>query len=161
MLSFYRFLIVFWIVIFAVNSHARAFSVEQFYVLVNAENDVVLDDENAHVLLRRIYLKQLTAWPSGKKSYFFARKDETDTEGAFRKIILKMSDAQLNDHWLKMKQIRGSTPPRAVGSTRILLRQLEIRSGAVGVVSAEDFNKHAKDNPKIKILTTFVVLQND
>ena len=128
---------------------------EKFYVVVNEECDVDLEDKNVFHLLRRLYLKQQTFWPSGETSVFFARNEVSAEEKAFRKVVLHMTDAQLDDHWVKMKQMRGLTPPRAVNSTRILLRQMQLRRDAVGVISEHDYLKHAKDSPRIKVLAMF------
>ena len=156
-----RLLTIIFIILFSTNTHADIPAEAQFYVLVNGANNSAMDEKNVHVLLRRIYLKQQTAWSSGKKSYFFARKDANSAELAFRKIVLGMSDSELDKYWLRMKQVRGLTPPRAVGSTRILLRQLQIRGGAVGVVSEEDYHKYVENNPHVQVLTTFMVPHND
>ncbi len=51
--------------------------------------------------------------------------------------------------------MRGLTPPRAVNSTRILLRQMQLRRDAVGIISEHDYLKHAKDSPRIKVLAMF------
>ncbi len=133
----------------------------KFYVLVNTENDISLAENETLILLNRLYLKKSTEFPGGKKALFFARRKDSLEEIAFRKTILKLKQSQLEDHWLKMKQTRGLTPPRGIGSTRILLRQLKSRPEAIGVLSEKDYRKHAQDLSDVKILLTFMVTNDE
>ncbi len=132
-----------------------------YFVIVNEKNTTDLNIDEKSILLRRLYLKEQTWWPKGGKSLFFARNENSMEEQVFRKIILLISDRQLDDHWIRMKQTRGVTPPRSVNSTRILLRQIKSRPDAVGVISKSDYLKFVKDDPQIRIFTTISVMAND
>ena len=116
-----------------------AAAAEDFLVVVNRENDAVTRESDVPALLRRIYLKEVTAWPGGEPAIFFGRPADSAEEQAFRMKILQMSDDALEEHWTRLKQIRGETPPRAISSTRILIRQLDAKSNAVGVISRSDY----------------------
>lgn len=133
----------------------------KFYALVNTKNDISLTENEIPILLKRLYLKKSTEFPGGKKALFFARRKDSLEEIAFRKTILKLKQSQLEDHWLRMKQTRGLTPPRGIGSTRILLRQLKSRPEAIGVLSEQDYRKHAKELSDVKILLTFMVTNDE
>lgn len=154
--SLYSLLLAFFFAVMPVQS-AELRAEEKYHVLVHKASESRLGDREVLLFLKRIYLKQQTTWPDGSKVYFFARRQGSDEETAFRDVILSMNDAQLDDYWVKMKQKRGLTPPRAVSSSRILLRQLQMRANAIGVISGADFNKHAQNNPDVEILFTFEV----
>lgn len=129
---------------------------ETFYILVNSTNDAKAEGDAGLALMRRLYLKQQMAWPDGEPSLFFARTDGSQEEMAFRAVVLSMSNSELSAHWIRMKQMRGLAPPRAVDSTRILIRQLQSRPEAIGVVSEADYLKHAKSNPGVKTIGAFM-----
>lgn len=127
---------------------------EQFFVVVNAENKISNDSETLHRTLRRIYLKEITSWPNGDSSIFFARPEQTLEEQVFRQMILNMDDDALQEYWTRLKQIKGETPPRAVSSTRILLRQLQRKTNAVGVISKNEFDALAGADQNLRIVAT-------
>lgn len=131
-----------------------AHAAERVFVIINAQNDSLDRNEDVKAILRRIYLKEITSWPSGDRAIFFGRPADSEEEQAFRAAILGMSDDALEEHWTRMKQIRGETPPRAISSTRILLRQIESKKNAVGVISDEDFSKLIADSDDHRIIET-------
>ncbi|MGF1545185.1 MAG: hypothetical protein ACFB00_11910 [Parvularculaceae bacterium] len=121
-------------------------------VLVNAHNEISLDEDETKRLLRRLYLKERSSWPDGERAVFFARASADVAERRFRREILDMTDASLDDHWIRQKQTRGETPPRAVRSTRILMRQIERRPNAVGVVTKSEFDELSGTHENVRIL---------
>ncbi|MEL7486299.1 MAG: hypothetical protein AAGJ87_03665 [Pseudomonadota bacterium] len=123
-------------------------------VLVNRENAVSVDEQEARRLLRRLYLKERTSWPSGERVVFFARSPDNIAEQLFRETVLDMRTGALDDYWLRLKQTRGETPPRAVGSTRILLRQIDAKANAVGVVSLSEYEALSQKYNNIRVLMT-------
>jgi len=63
-----------------------------------------------------------------------------------------MSGAQIEDHWMRMKQTRGETPPRSVKSSRIVLRQIQLKENAVTVIAKSEFEMLGINYNNIKIL---------
>lgn len=118
-----------------------------YYVIVNTENNFNGSDEDVKSLLRRVYLKTTRNWPGGTIAVPFARKQSDTAHAALLNNILMMTDAEHSDHWARLKQTTGDTPPRAVGSDSILLRLIKREPGAVGVIESSG------DAPKgVKVL---------
>jgi hypothetical protein len=117
---------------------ATTVQAQTFAVVINAENDFTGDDHTKRTQIKRLYLKEQTAWPGGVASIPFAREAGSVEQMAFEKSVLAMSSAEIESHWLKLKQIRGETPPRGIGSVRILARQVGKKPGAFGVMLASE-----------------------
>lgn len=124
-------------------------------IIINSENIIEMPEDRTVAMLRRLYLKQKTTWPDGRSAIVFARPGNSVEEIAFRRSILGMSDNQLHDHWLRMKQTQGETPPRSVDSVRILLRQIRNKPEAVSIVSRKDLEKYREHAEGTKILFEF------
>ena len=67
-----------------------------------------------------------------------ARPADSPAQKAFVAKVLGMDQATLDQHWLRLKQTKGETPPREVGSALILTRLVSKYEGAFSVVSAEE-----------------------
>ncbi|MDQ7018011.1 MAG: hypothetical protein Q9M33_02495 [Robiginitomaculum sp.] len=117
---------------------APAAQAQTFAVIVNAENNFTGDENTKRTQIKRLYLKEQTAWPGGVESIPFGREAGSPEQVAFEKSVLAMSNSEIESHWLKLKQIRGETPPRGIGSVRILARQVGKKPGAFGVVLASE-----------------------
>ena len=115
--------------------HTPSVVAETFYLLVNVKNNFNGDEMAIKSVIKRLYLKQQTKWPNELDARPFSRTEDDPSQRVFVASVLEMSDAELNAHWLKLKQTQGGTPPRAVGSTRILLRTLGKNEGAFGIAS--------------------------
>ncbi len=111
---------------------------ETYAVVVNAENGFSGDDGALRTQIKRLYLKEQSTWPGGQDAVPFGREDGSPAQLAFMKSVLGMIDSEFAGHWLKLKQIRGETPPRGIGSARILSRQIGKKPGAFGVVLASE-----------------------
>jgi hypothetical protein len=111
---------------------------ETYAIIVNAENQFSGDDDAKRTQIKRLYLKEQTAWPGGIESIPFGREADSPEQTAFEKAVLAMSSGEIEGHWLKLKQIRGETPPRGIGSARILARQIGKNTGGFGVVLASE-----------------------
>ncbi len=122
------------LVCLVVGGMATAAQAQTFAVVVNAENSFTGDDQTKRTQIKRLYLKEQTAWPGGVESIPFGREAGSVEQMAFEKSVLAMSSAEIEGHWLKLKQIRGETPPRGIGSVRILARQVSKKPGAFGVM---------------------------
>ncbi|PHS27610.1 MAG: hypothetical protein COA85_05085 [Robiginitomaculum sp.] len=111
---------------------------QTFAVVVNAANGFTGDENTKRTQIKRLYLKEQTAWPGGSEAIPFGREAGSAEQMAFEKSVLSMSSAEIEGHWLKLKQIRGETPPRGIGSVRILARQVGKKPGAFGVILASE-----------------------
>ncbi|PHS25804.1 MAG: hypothetical protein COA84_07125 [Robiginitomaculum sp.] len=111
---------------------------QTYAVVVNVENQFSGDEDTKRTQIKRLYLKEQTAWPGGVGAIPFGREAGSPEQAAFEKAVLAMSSGEIEGHWLKLKQIRGETPPRGIGSARILARQIGKNTGGFGVVLASE-----------------------
>lgn len=109
-----------------------------YVVVVNETNEFSGDPAAIKQQLKKLFLKQQSEWPSGEKAIPFDRDGDSASHQALLTVILGMTEAEIAAHWKKMKQVRGDTPPRAVGSASILLRLLAKKKGAFGIVKSEE-----------------------
>jgi len=111
---------------------------QTFAVIVSEENAYAGEGAAAVQQLRRLYLREQTSWPGGQDAVAFAREPGSPEQTAFLATVVGMTQAEETAHWLRMKQIRGEAEPRAVGSARILARQVARNPGAFAVVLYEE-----------------------
>ena len=57
----------------------------------------------------------------------------------------------LGRHWLRLKNMHGSTPPRAVGSARLAIKHVARRKGAFTIVEASS----AANAKNVRVLFEF------
>ncbi len=117
---------------------APAVMASTYAVVVNAQNPFSGDDEAKREIVKHLYLKEQSSWPGGIDAVPFGRADGSPEQLAFEKTVLGMSPGDIESHWLKLKQMSGETPPRGIGSVRILGRQIGKHPGAFGVVLASE-----------------------
>ncbi len=132
--------------LFSVTYINPAFAVAKEYaVITNLENNssATVDD------IKNLYLKELSNWPNGQKAIAYGRDKNSPEQIAFNKTILGLSDVQISNHWIYKKQVSGETPPRAISSKRMLLRQIAKRPGSFGIVAADQVNSG------VKVVVTF------
>ncbi len=123
-----------------------------YAVIVNKANATKDDEAALKQLVKQLFLKQRTAWPSGAEAKPFARKAGSAEQNAFLKSVLQMTEADLAQHWVSQKQKTGATPPREVSSANMILKLVQKYEGAFGVVKTEEA-KAAGDS--VRILFTF------
>lgn len=123
-----------------------------YAVIVNAANSYAADGDAAKAQIKRLYLKVQRSWPGGQSAVPFGRDAGSAEQAAFEKDVLGMSNSAVDGHWLKLKQTSGETPPRGVGSARILIRQVGKEPGAFGVVTAAEKGQLGGD---VKVLFEF------
>ena len=107
---------------------------DQFYVIVNVENRYEATKEDAVREVSRLYLKKKKSWPSGLRVKALGRKPSSLEHKAFLSSVLQMSEPDLVQHWLSMKQKTGQTPPRAISSDRATLKMVAKSIGAFGII---------------------------
>jgi len=118
----------------------------EYYLIVNAANDTSADKD----VVKRLFLKQQTSWPNGVSADPFDRSEGDAARNAFLQNVLGMTETELNAHWLQLKQTKGETPPRQVGSDNIIVRAVATKEGAFGFV--DDASSLPAD---VKVLFTF------
>lgn len=111
----------------------------EFVVVGQSGNSYAGAPAEARLLLARLFLKQLTAWPDGTPAKVFAAPAASPTMTAFRDKVLKMDQAALALHWQTLKQKTGETPPPEIASARITARLVGQARGAIGIIKKSDF----------------------
>lgn len=106
-------------------------------LVVNTANKSTETGDAAKATVRKLFLKELTQWPGGLEAKPYAREAASAEQIAFLKLVLGMSEAEIARHWLKMKNLNGTTPPKDVDSERMLLKYVAKTPGAFGVVRIE------------------------
>lgn len=132
---------------FAGDGHAADYA-----VIVNAANPILSEGSAAKDTVKRLYLKDLSSWPGGADAQPFAREAGSAAQTAFVAKVLGMNETAINDHWTRVKQTKGETPPREVGSDRILFRLVGKFEGGLAFVTAEEA---AAAPAEVKVLFTF------
>ncbi len=110
----------------------------EFAVVVNAKNGTSGSQEEIRREVKRTFMKQQSSWTGNIDAFPLDRDPSNAAHQAFLKNVLQMSEQELDAHWLSMKQQQGQTPPRVVGSTRILLRLIGKKEGGMGVVNVDE-----------------------
>lgn len=124
----------------------------EFAVVVNAGNQYSGGESDAKEMVKQLFLKNRSRWPGNTEAKPLGRRADSPPHKAFLEKVLKMSEAQLAQHWLSLKQKTGQTPPRAIGSDKMLIKMVAKYQGGFSVVS-----KEAADGAgnKVKVLFTF------
>lgn len=120
-------------------------------VVIHVENPIAERGEAARAIIRKLFLKELTHWPSGSEAKAYARSPDAPSQTTFRQTVLGMSEAELARHWLKQKSMSGATPPKEVETDRLVLKYVAKNPQAFGIVSLES----VKDATGIKVLFEF------
>jgi len=134
----------------AATAPAPTQGTETYAVVVNEKNTCKDTGNKAKNTAKKLFLKEMTKWPGGKAAKPYGRK-KGEAFSAFTKSVLGMKDAELARHWLKMKNLNGTTPPKDVSSARMVLKYVAKYEGALGIVKIADAEK-AKG---VKILYRF------
>jgi hypothetical protein len=122
-----------------------------FAVVVHANNKATETGEAAKDLAKKLLLKELTQWPGGTEAKPYTRDSGSAENAALLKIVLGMGDAELARHWLKMKNVNGTTPPKDVDNERMMLKYVAKSEGAIGIATIEA----AKAAEGVRILYEF------
>lgn len=120
-------------------------------LIINSANACTDTGDAAKATVKRLFLKELTQWPGGLAAKPYARDTNSAEQVAFLKLVLGMSEAEIARHWLKMKNMNGTTPPKDVDSERMLLKYVAKTDGAFGVVKIEA----AKAAEGVRVLLEF------
>jgi len=132
-------------------SFTHTVKAEDYFVIANTSDSTFSIPTEAKLRIKQLYLKESKNWKASLTAKPFARPSDSPVQIAFEKTILGMSRNEINAHWLRLKQIRGETPPRAIGSTTILIRQLERKPGAFAVIRQDEYAQ----NENVIVLLAF------
>lgn len=111
-----------------------------YALVVNANNPFKGTAEAARKNVKLLYLKDLTRWTDGVEARPYARSGGSVEQAAFLTDVLGMSEAELARHWLRLKNMNGTAPPKEVDTDRLLLKHVARHDGAFGVVAAKNAN---------------------
>lgn len=111
-------------------------AVETYAVVVNANNPSKETGDAAKKTVKALFLKELTRWSDGVEAKPYDRDAKAPEHSAFLQEVLGMTPAELARHWLRVKNMSGTTPPMEVDTDRLLLKHVERNDGAFGVVKA-------------------------
>lgn len=128
-----------------------SFRQSKYAVLVHKSNSYSADDATMKGFVKSLFLGQTSQWPDGTTAEPYARKDGSTEMQEFQNQVLGMSDAELSRHWIKMKNSKGITPPRALGSGRLAAKYVAKDAGAFVVVATSD----VPSSGDVKTLFTF------
>ncbi|MCA8974938.1 MAG: hypothetical protein KDC98_09460 [Planctomycetes bacterium] len=124
---------------------------EVLVVVVHATNAIACTEPEAKVLIKKLFLKTLTQWPDGTRARPYARESSSAAQISFVGTLLGMNDAELARHWLRVKNMNGSTPPKDVASDRMMLKYVARHKGAFGIVAKDA----AKGAAGVRVLFEF------
>jgi ABC-type phosphate transport system substrate-binding protein len=122
-----------------------------YALVINSNNKTTETGDAAKATIKKLFLKEMTQWSGGVEAKPYAREGTAPEQVAFLKDVLGMSDAELARHWLKMKNMNGTTPPKDVDSDRMILKYVAKTDGAFGVVKLDA----AKGAEGVKVLFEF------
>ncbi len=127
-------------------------SSSEYVLIVNANNTINGTHETIINEVKRLYLKENTAWSNGLKSKPLSAKNDSEEHQAFLKNVLGMNSYTLARHWLKAKQKSGKTPPQDINSAYSIIKLVARSKGSFGYIRKSDTEK---SDPKIRILFEF------
>jgi len=134
------------------NLAGIAFAGAGMAVIVNKNNSYSASPKEAKTVVARLFLKKQSEWPDGEASRPFDRKGDSKEHTSFLKEVLGMNEAKLTQHWIKLKQLSGETPPRVIKPNQMIIKMVGRNKGGLAVVSAST----AKKLPgNVKVLFTY------
>ena len=105
-----------------------------YLVLINANNRFSASDAEMMAHIRRLYLGPQGTWPDAGAAVPFGRPSNSPAGEALRRLVLGMSEDELEAHWHRLKQATGAAPPRVFANRRELVRAIARTGGAFGVI---------------------------
>lgn len=124
-----------------------------YMLIVNVENTYPGNATDAKILIKQLYTKLKSTWPTVYKLKARAiDRANNGSHSAFLKYVLKMSDSELASYWLSLKQKTGETPPRSIKSTRMALKFVAKNKGAFTMIKKKEEKSLGKG---VKVLFEF------
>jgi hypothetical protein len=122
----------------------------QTYALIVNSGNPAKDTPEVRKLVKTLYLKELTRWSDGTEARPYGREAASTEHTAFAAGVLGMTDAELARHWLRLKNMNGTTPPKEIDNERMLIKHVARHDGAFGVVKTQ-----AANAPGVRVLFEF------
>jgi len=122
---------------------AQTLMAQPAVVVVNQQNKVDVSKSEAKEIVARIYKKNQSNWPDGEEARPISR--EGDLQAILRDKVLDMSRSQWEQHWVTKKQRSGETPPRAVSSTRMVVRLVERDPGGITILNEQEMDRYGSN----------------
>lgn len=120
----------------------------RFVIVANAANKT--PPAEAKDLVKQLFLKNRTQWPGNIEALPFDRPAGSPEQAAFYSKVLGLSDSEVAQHWISLKQRTGATRPREISSDSMALKMVEKYEGAFVIVNQEA--AAAADHSKVIIL---------
>lgn len=112
-------------------------------VIVNPGNPV---DSITSADLRKLFMGDKASWGGGLAATPFVRSAPAHDRDVLLKVVLKMTDAQYQEYWIKKVYSGGAAhEPLAVMSTSMQLDAVRSQKGGIALVSASE----VKDGVKV------------
>jgi hypothetical protein len=111
---------------------------QDYVVIVNASNSYKDSVDKMKEDIKRIFLKKQGDWPTGVKAVPLVPESSDTAYTSFLNSVVGMDVAAVDAYWNKRKLADGETPPRSIGSSSILFRQVGRKKGAFGIVRKDD-----------------------
>jgi hypothetical protein len=131
------------------SSSSRA---EDYAVIVNPNNTVSGSELMAAEEVRRLFLRETLRWSNGLLSTAISTPSTTKSFMAFRTAVLKMSQEELQAHWLTAEQSGQGGAPRETRSENLVARLVGRDLGSFGIISRK---LASQLDGEIRILFTF------
>lgn len=120
----------------------------RYVIVANAANQT--PPAEAKELVKQLFLKNRTQWPGNIEALPFDRPAGSPEQAAFYRQVLGLSESEVAQHWISLKQRTGATRPREISSDTMALKMVEKYAGAFVIVNREA--AAAADQARIVIL---------
>ncbi len=113
----------------------------KYSLVINPNNPYKAKIGPSKAFIRKLYLKQTSTWPLAGKARPFGRSHGSASQRAFETRVLGMSPAVMARHWLRLKNLNGSTPPMILSSDHKIAKFVKKYKGAFGWVESSRAKK--------------------
>ncbi|MCK6438807.1 MAG: hypothetical protein L6Q71_01240 [Planctomycetes bacterium] len=125
-------------------------------VIVNASNSVKADDYDVDAL-KKIFLKQSTAWPDKDKTEItpYQLASGTDEADVFRKEVLGKDAKELSKYWSDKKADDGTSEPISKKTSDEIYKLVAKDASAIGYINSSYYDGLTDEQKKaVKVLRT-------
>jgi len=105
-------------------------------------------DELDLPLLRQLYLGRRTR-VGGRGIHFFELPPGRGARGTFARVVLQMSERELESYWLEQALSGGPLPPREVATPEELVRRVAAHRGALAYLEWEALQRLPRKGVKV------------
>ena len=102
-------------------------------VVVHPNNSSLIDEQ----VIRNIYLKKLTTFPSGGKAIPLGRKTGSEIAEKFTRKLLQKNPSQLRAYWAKLIFTGKGKPPEEISSDQEVVDMINENPEFIGIVSSD------------------------